>query len=286
MMNIEHPMLGVEGRTSTSANYLANLAKEYYQNLESQIKNQSLVTKTVTTVGQDNTTVLINGITDLGHMKQSLKEISQCKALIAYLREGIKAKKALIEKVSDYISEEQREHSFNRPSRPSFITEGDVINSWPLEKRMRYYSLEARAATYGQFIHPGEPFSKQRETFHKALSGESEIRERDYYVLVYKSTPTVPLTDVETVFFDMQNKHREAEAELNSLKTEIQDAVQADKIQKEAEYKSAIEAYNAKTAELVNRDNLHRIKMNNTVSKYKIIIPDNLKDMVAKIENL
>ena len=88
-------MLGVEGRTSTSANHLANLAKEYYQNLESQIKNQSLVTKTVTTVGQNNTTVLINGITDLGHMKQSLKEISQCKALIAYLREGIKAKKAL-----------------------------------------------------------------------------------------------------------------------------------------------------------------------------------------------
>jgi hypothetical protein len=285
-MDITHPMLGVEGRTSTSANHLANLAKEYYQNLESQIKNQSLVTKTVTIVGQNNTNVLINGITDLTYMKQSLREISQCKALIAYLREGIKAKKALIDKISDYISEEQKEHSINRPSRPSFITDEDVINSWPLEKRMRYYSLEARAATYGQFIHPGEPFSKQRETFHKALSGESEIREREHYVLVYKNTPTVALNDVESIFFDMQNKHREAEAELNSLKTEIQNAVQADKIQKEAEYKSAIEAYNAKTVELVNRDNLHRIKMNNTVSKYKIIIPDNLKDMVAKIENL
>lgn len=285
-MNINHSMLGVEGRTSTSANHLANLAKEYYQKLESQIKNQSLVTRTVTTVGQNDITVLINGITDLNHMNQYLKEIVQCKALIAYLREGIKAKKSLIEKVSDYISEEQKEHSINRPSRPSFITDEDVINSWPLEKRMRYYSLEARAATYGQFIHPGDPFSKQREAFHKALSGESEIREREHYVLVYKNTPTIPLTDVETTFFDLQNKHREAEAELNSLKTEIQDAVQADKIQKEAEYKSAIEAYNAKTVELVNRDNLHRIEMNNTVSKYKIIIPDNLKDMVAKIENL
>lgn len=285
-MDITHPMLGVEGRTSTSANHLANLAKEYYQNLESQIKNQSLVTRTVTTVGQNNTTTLINGVTDLNHMKQFLKEISQCKALIAYLREGIKAKKELIEKASDYVSEEQKEHSINRPSRPSFITDADVINSWPLEKRMRYYSLEAKAATYGQFIHPGEPFSKQRETFHKALSGESEIREREHYVLIYKNTPTVALNDVESVFFDMQNKHREAEAELNSLKTEIQNAVQADKIQKESEYKSAIEAYNAKTIELVNRDNLHRIEMSNTISKYKIIIPDNLKDMVSKIENL
>ena len=151
---------------------------------------------------------------------------------------------------------------------------------------MRYYALEAKAATYGEFIHPTEPFSKQREIFHKALSGESEIKEREYYVLVYKNTPTLPLEEVEAVFFDMQNKHRETEAELNSLKTEIQDAIQADKIQKESEYKAAVESHNAKYLELVNRDNLKRIEMNKTVSKYKIIIPDNLKDMVSKIENL
>ena len=255
-MNITHPMLGVEGRTSTSANHLANLAKEYYQNLESQINNQSLVTRTVTTVGQNNTTTLITGITNLKPMKQSLREIAQCKALIAYLREGIKAKNDLLKKISDYVSEEQQKLAFETPTRPQFITEADVINSWPLEKRMRYYALEAKAATYGEFIHPTEPFSKQREIFHKALSGESEIKEREYYVLVYKNTPTLPLEEVEAVFFDMQNKHIETEAELNSLKTEIQDAIQADKIQKESEYKAAVESHNAKYLELVNRDNL------------------------------
>lgn len=285
-MNITHPMLGVEGRTSTSANHLANLAKEYYQNLEIQIKSQSLVTKTVSIVGQDKVNTLIKGVTNLTSMKTALKEIAQCKALNAYLREGIKAKKDLEQKVKDYVSEEQMNHRLNCPSYPTFITEADIINSWTLEKRMRYYALEARAATYGQYIHPGDPFSEQRKLFHKALSGEATLTERDNYVLIYENKPTLSVEEVESTFFECQNKHREAEAELNSLREEIKQAVQADKIQKEADYKAAMEAYNAKNIELVNRDNLDRINMNKTVSKYKIIIPENLKDMVSKIENL
>lgn len=285
-MNIEHPMLGAEGRTSTSANHLANMAKEYYQNLESKIKSQSLVTKTVTIVGQNGVNTLTTGITDLEPMKKAIKEIGQCKALIAYLREGIKAKKDLISAIENYVSKEQLDLACSKPHIVLGITEAEVINSWPLEKRMRYYALEAKAATIGEYVHPKGAFAQQREIFHDSLSGKSELKERENYVLIYENKPTIDLTQVETVFFELQAKHREIEAELNSLKTEIKDAVQADKIQKEAEYKAAIEAWNAKKLDLVNRDNLKRIEMNKIVSKYKIIIPDNLKDIIAQIENL
>lgn len=291
-MDITHPMLGVEGRTSTSANHLCNLAKEHYQHLEKMLANQSLVTKTVSVVGQGNPNTLITGITDLSPMQKALKEIAQCKALIAYFREAIKAKERLEKQVKDYGSEKPQ-FTEPYPEREAYLTEEDIMATWPLEKRVRYYALEAKATTYGQYIHPGQAFAEQRATFHKALVGESTIKEKENYVLIYESRPTLTLEEVENIFFTMQNAHREAEAELNSLKQEIKDALIADKLQKDNAYQIAYQKYIA--ANGAYHDNLKaialadankRTELSKTVSKLKIIVPENLKDMVKKLENL
>ena len=291
-MNITHSMLGVEGRTSTSANHLCNLAKEHYQHLEKMLTNQSLVTKTVSIVGQGTPNILINGITDLSPMQKALKEIAQCKALIAYFREGIKAKDELEKQVKDYSSEiPPFTESF--PEREAYLTEEDIMATWPLEKRVRYYALEAKAATYGQYIHPNQAFAEQRAVFHKALVGESTIKERENYVLIYENKPTLSLEEVESTFFDLQNKHREAEAELNSLKQEIKDALNADKLQKDnvyavayQQYMSAREEYNNTLQALEIADSVKRTELSDAVHKLKILIPENLKDMIKKLENL
>ena len=291
-MNITHPMLGVEGRTSTSANHLADLAKEYYQHLEQMLTNQSLVTKTVSVVGQGSPNILINGITDLSPMQKALKEVAQCKALCAYFREAVKIKEALEDKAKIYTSERP---VFNEPfpERESYLKEEDIINTWPLEKRMRYYAIEAKAATIGQYIHVGKPFAEQRATFHKALVGESTIKERENYVLIYENRPTLSLEEVESIFFNMQNTHREAEAELNSLKQEIEDALTADKLQKDnayavayQKYIAANEAYHDNLKAIALADANKRTELSKTVSKLKILIPENLKDMIKKLENL
>ena len=291
-MNITHPMLGVEGRTSTSANHLADLAKEYYQHLEQMLTNQSLVTKTVSVVGQGSPNILINGITDLSPMQKALKEIAQCKALCAYFREAVKIKEALEDKAKVYTSERP---IFNEPfpEREPYLTEEDIINTWPLEKRMRYYAIEAKAATIGQYIHVGKPFAEQRAAFHKALVGQSTIKERDNYVLIYESKPTLTLEEVESTFFTLQNIHREAEAELNSLKQEIKDALNADKLQKDnafavayQQYMSAREEYNNTLQALEIADSVKRTELSDAVHKLKIVVPENLKDMIKKLENL
>ena len=184
MENFTSPFLGAEGRTATSANHLCNLAKEHYQHLEKMLTNQSLVTKTVSIVGQGSPNILINGITDLLPMQKALKEIAQCKALIAYFREGIKAKENLEKQIKNYASEVPLfTESF--PEIKKYLTEEDIMATWPLEKRVRYYALEAKAATYGQYIHPNQAFAEQRATFHKALVGESTIRERENYPAQY-----------------------------------------------------------------------------------------------------
>ena len=291
-MDITHAMLGSEGRTATSANHLCNIAKEHYQHLEKLLTNQSLVTKTVSVVGQGSPNILINGITDLSPMKKALKEIAQCKALIAYFREGIKAKENLEKQVKDYGSEiPPFTESF--PERERYLTEEDVMATWPLEKRVRYYSLESKAAVIGQYIHVGKPFAEQRATFHTAIVGESTIKERENYVLIYENKPTLSLEDVESTFFDLQNKHREAEAELNSLKQEIKDTIAADKLQKDNAYAVAYQKYIAADQEYQNMrkaiaiaDANKRTELSQAVSKLKILVPENLKDMIKKLENL
>lgn len=291
-MEFTSPFLGTEGRTATSANHLCNLAKEHYQHLEKMLTSQSLVTKTVSIVGQSNPNTLINGITDLSPMQKALKEIAQCKALIAYFREGIKAKENLERQVKLYTSEIP---SFTEsyPEREKYLTEEDIMATWPLEKRVRYYALEAKAATYGQYIHPNQAFAEQRAVFHKALVGESTIKERENYVLIYENRPTLTLEEVESTFFDMQNTHREAEAELNSLKQEIKDTLTADKLQKDnayaiayQKYIAANEAYQDHLKAIALADANKRTELSKTVSKLKILIPDNLKDMIKKLENL
>lgn len=282
----ESPFLGTEGRTSTSCNHLANLAKEYYINLEKFIKNNSFVTQTVKAVGQSDSTRLVLGAKEVTTLETAIKEIGQCKALIAYLREGIKAKDDLLSKIKYHILPEQYEHEKNRPVRQATISNDDVISTWPLEKRVRYYRLEAFAATYGKYIHPDGEIAKQRDTFINALSGQSKLQDRAGHVLVYTDTPTIDKQTVEDFFFNLQSKYREFQAELNSLKTEIDNEVLNHNIKVDSEYEAAYKAWQNESAALGNKLVLLQKEETKRVSKLKIIIPENLESIIKKIEAL
>lgn len=282
---LDSNFLGTEGRTSTSCNHLANLAKEHYRKLERMIDSATFVTKKVTIVGQGESTIS-QGITDISIINNSLKEISQCKALIAYLREAIKEKDNLLAEAKKYISDEQKELAKNITRQEPHIDDSDIIDSWPLEKRVRYYSLEAHAAVYGKAIHQDGSVSKQRELLHKSLLGESNVTTLASNVAIYSNTPSIDTQVLEDSYFNLQKKYREYQASLNSLKTEIDDAVNAHNNQVDEEYNEAYKKWAAEYQSICNRDALERNKEVQRISKLKIIIPDNLKEIVAKIENL
>lgn len=282
---LESKFFSTEGRTSTSCNHLANLAKEHYRKLERMIDSATFVTKKVTIVGQGES-VISQGITDISIITKSLKEISQCKALIAYLREAIKEKDNLLAEAKKYISDEQKEFSKKSPIHEPHIDDPDIINSWPLEKRVRYYSLEAHAAVYGKAIHQDGSVSKQRELLHKSLLGESNVTTLASNVAIYSNTPSIDTQVLEDSYFNLQNKYREYQASLNSLKTEIDDAVNAHNNQVDEEYNEAYKKWFVEYQSICNRDSLERNKEVQRISKLKIVIPDNLKEIISKIENL
>lgn len=86
--------LGTDGLTQTSANHIANIAKEMYEALETKMESIRLFNR--------DYTLAINGKTyrvenesakeELATLSDSIREVAALKSLIAWLREGIKAK--------------------------------------------------------------------------------------------------------------------------------------------------------------------------------------------------
>ena len=95
--------LGEHGVTSTSANYVANVAKEMIRSEQEALDNLDFVT---TTISDDIYQVKCGRVAKRGYNEESLMQIpekldrvAKMKSLIGWLREGIKAKDELINEV-------------------------------------------------------------------------------------------------------------------------------------------------------------------------------------------
>ena len=75
-----------EGLTSTSANHIANMAKEMIRNLDSTIANLVFYTTEVSLIGVDSRNVLQQGATDADVLSVAgkLRIIAQAKSLISH----------------------------------------------------------------------------------------------------------------------------------------------------------------------------------------------------------
>ena len=93
----KNDMLGKDGLTVTSAKHVANIAKEMYEAAESRLKAMKLCSRdfTLAVNGKNYRVENESEKADLETLGATLREIGELKSLIAYLREGIKAKEAL-----------------------------------------------------------------------------------------------------------------------------------------------------------------------------------------------
>ena len=281
---------GENGLTSTSANHIANLAKEFISTNENHLNNISFVNCAIELIGANKDQTYSLGVKNLDDIDVILVNIAKCKSLIAWLREAIKAKNALISDINnlnlcDYCKLKEIPYP-EGPQLPDYLTEEEYYDSLPIKERNEYYSLEAEAATLGQFIHPGGNFSKQRSLLSEKMMNpiKSEGEGRD--TVLYKYSPSVNLTEVEEVFFKLQAKYREIQARLNGMKHLCELAMQKDQLQKIEAYKIADNDYSAKRKELINECNIYKAEELAKVQALKIVIPNSLESIYKKIQSL
>lgn len=277
---------GESGLTTTSANYTANMCKELYRGLEQELQAIVFYTTTVKLLDSSEVNLIREGVTTVSDVKQKLHDIAQLKSLIAWLREAIKAKERLIKEAENTSYEDYGLEVPERPERAEYITEDDVIGMWGIKQRNRYYYLDTLCATIGQYIHPDGTFAKEREQLQKILHEPHKVSGSGRDTLLYNYTASVAPGNVEDSFMDLQQTYRGYQAELNSLKHQVQEAVQLDQATKNGQYSLELQNWQGQMAviDAVLKEKRHQATV--AAQNLKIIIPDSLKPIYEKVQKV
>lgn len=290
---------GTSGLSSTSANSIANYAKEAYREIDSFFENLQLYNVETQLIGTSDRLITKRGLSDLSSIKNRIEFLYEAKALIAWLREAIKAKEDLaieaecIPPYEDPVPQSTLVH----PKEPSTLVEADFWKKQPIKTRYSYLYLETKCAVIGGLIHENGSISKARKKLLSIISNPSEIKGEGRDTIITYYTPSVSVQDMDKLFFELQGLHRSAQAELNSLRSQAKAWCDKTNIENLAEYKTALADYYAKKQALYKErekaeklyysskkeESLNALK---EINSLKIVIPDNLREIYEAVNSL
>lgn len=290
MENLEINYFSNEGLTAVSANYISNLCKEYYQNLEYKLNNIRFYSTSLKIIGNPTEEFISYYTSYIEKIPSIVQEIAECKALIAWFREAIKEKDKITKNLNNYTLEQwiidTNREPLKFPQCEKTMTEEEYLNSLTVKERNRWLTVEALASTIGKVIHQNGSLSNARKDLNNKLQNpiETEINGRD--TLIYKYSTIYCHSDIEDIFFELQTKQREAQAELNGMKHKMEIAIEEDGAKKNDIWKEQLAEYKLKEAEYLSKYKEYCDEQRKLIRNLKIVIPNNLKSIYDKINGL
>ena len=97
---------GEQGLTQTSANHIANLAKETIAQYESTFNGLSFIDVEAQLIGTNTKNTLNKGVQSIESFENTLMIIAKYKSLIAWFREAIKARERLYIEIKNLDTDE------------------------------------------------------------------------------------------------------------------------------------------------------------------------------------
>lgn len=283
---------GIEGLTMTSANHIANLAKEFTKTNERSLNSVSFIETRLTIIGSDAVQPIHTGWPDaaLDHITENLRAICDANSLIAWLREAIKAHDKHIKSIEAQTLEEYCAECCialpEEPRRQSSITKEEYIDTLSIKDRNKILMLQAQAAVYGKYIHPEGPFAGARAELMEKMANETEVKGNGRDTLLYHYKPTANAMKVEDCFYQLQREYRATQAELNGYLHKIDQAVQKDADEKSKAFHDAMVSYRLQVAELTKAFEDYKMLRLEEARKLRIIIPNDLKGIYAIVSEL
>ena len=278
----ENKMLGKDGLTITSANHLANIAKEMYEALVSKLESLKFYSRDYMLAIAGKTFRVENESekSELSTLASGLKEIGALKSLIAFLREGIKAKN---EMSSDAAFEEHVEEliksgreDLKKPLAKKEVAFEEELSKLTAEQKARYYALEAKCAAIGSFIHPEGAFAKARKDFLEHTKDPIKVMGKGQEAEINTYSSSFTAEEIDSVFFVLQKEYRNYQAEFNKLKAEVDEKV--------AEANREIANDNLAAMKLwVDTRKVERTLYDTEVKALKVVIPQNLREVYEKV---
>ena len=281
----ENPMLGKDGLTITSANHLANIAKEMYEAAECRLESLKLFSRDYMLAISGKTFRVENESekAELNALSSTLMEIGRLKSLIAYLREAIKAKDKLNcdasfeEHIEQLVKEGRKD--LQKPGMQEKVEFSQEFEKLSPEQKARYFTLEAKAATLGSFIHPEGAFSKARKEFFEHRKNPTKVSGKGQEAEINTYSSNFSADEVDRAFFSMQKEYRSIQAEFNKMKADLEEKV--------ADANKALAEQSVAAMKLwVDARKLERLKYDGEVKSLKVVIPHNLKEIYEKVNTV
>lgn len=281
-----------KGLTSTSANHVANLAKEMIRDIESSLAVMSFYSTTVSLIGGEKPNVIQQGIDAdaTEDVVAKLRRAAEAKSLIAWLREAIKAKERMLTEAKEltivkYAAGKGMELK-PRPELAPILTEDEYWASKPLGERCRYYSLETLAATLGEAVHPGGEFAEARKQLQEKAKKPHQVEGKGRDTLIYSYEPTIDEAKVEDVYFRLQNQYREAQARLNAMKHECKKAVEESAVAAKSQFAKDLAVWANERKVLEAEMAEHIQQRTKEIAALRIVIPESLSGIYEEVTSL
>lgn len=282
---------GENGLTSTSAQHIKDMAGHMNENLKEQLNGISFINEEVKLLGSQSKELLTKGWDEkkLRDLDAVLDTMSETQALQAWLGEAIKAKNVLSLAITQYTFRTwMHDNGLELPETNNIttLTEQEWLDSLDIKTRNRYLTLQTICAVYGQFIHPKMPMDRAKKGLQNKLNEPIKVLGNGRDTTVYYYTPSVEQSKVDEVYYQLQAKHRAAQAEFNRLKHEYELAADAH-IQKQIEVNEEIKAQiKTLSAEYLQQYHQEHQEMTEKIRGLKIQIPDHLKDIYKTVNKL
>jgi len=194
-------LLSTNGLTSTSANTVANWAKESVST-DLTIK---FVNEYIALISTPNNYILSKqGVSSLDHIDNLLEKKAQAYTLIAWIREALKAKEEQIKAVKAttlrQFCDQQNLEFPTDPEKPHELTEEEYYASLTPSELLQYYKLEAECAVLGKYIHPNGSFAIARAQLSEAVATPIKADNDGSNTIIRKYCPSLDPKEVEDKF--------------------------------------------------------------------------------------
>ena len=279
-----------KGITSTSANHVSNKGKELLKSEQAILDNINFVNTTMSLLYGGNCKTITNGMKpddSFESIHKTIAKIANLNAMSAWIHEAIKAKTEILEYVQslsiDKWAKDQNIELPNAPGKEFPIGESDVIGTWDVAKRNKYYVYESYCSLVGKFIHPKGAFYEAKEKMNNAVQNPNKVEGSGRDAIIYSYEPSIPVSDVNAEYDWLSTELRHKEAEFNKMKQEIIDAITEDKLAKAQKFDDAYAKYIDTMESIRNKFDMWKTKTVKEISALKIYLPQGPKQTYDEI---
>lgn len=286
---------GEKGMTSTSANKLANLAKERNREDMLLIQNVRFYNEVMTLlVNPSEKVVLSEGLKgnqeEFDKLREALMRTARFNAFISWVREAISAKETLIQEVNDTgLRTWCKKQGIEFPKEP----DGGEVDERASEERSagratidemaRYFTNQSLASVLGQAIHPDGPIDEARRALIEATMTPSKTEGYGKDTVIKTKEATATPDSVTAFYMALQSEWRHAEAAVNEAKGKWQTADRERFIEIVKDYNARMREYEMAVSKIKADWEQWKLEETKRLGKMKIRIPGSLQPVLDEL---